>query len=260
MRPPGPNDHTVLHFPPPNQGSHGTQPLANPQSRLAGPENLQIESTPWPIPTVTYPVPVAIASKPNNLPCAETLPLPNSQLLARQAHGEIQGDRQILRIHLRQIGPSQLSSEDISLHPGDVVVVPSRRHEVFFVVGRLSTTNNIRFRLGDRDREIGVGFILPRDREIDVVTAVVMAGYIDPIDSPTTVTVHRTGPDGNPFLIHVDLIKARYDAKETVLVQAGDIIYLNPDSAWWWRRTFDRIVPDVFIQPYRSLLDVNRGR
>ena len=49
------------------------------------------------------------------------------------------------------------------------------------------------------------------DAVIDVVTAVSMAGYIDPIDSPTTVTVHRMLPNGPPLLIHVDLIKARFD-------------------------------------------------
>ena len=91
---------------------------------------------------------------------------------------------------------------------------------------------------------------MPKDREIDVVTAVAMAGYIDPIDSPTTVTVHRVMPDGNPMLIHVDLIKARYDRRETIFVQAGDIIYLNPDAHWWFRRTFDKVVDDLILLPY----------
>jgi hypothetical protein len=82
-----------------------------------------------------------------------------------------------------------------------------------------------------------------------------MAGYIDPIDSPTTVTVHRTKPDGNPMLIHVDLIAARFHRKDNIMVQPGDIIYLNPDCKWWCRRTFDRIVPDLILFPYeRSIL------
>ena len=69
-----------------------------------------------------------------------------------------------------------------------------------------------------------------------------MAGYIDPIDSPTTVTVHRVMPDQQPLLIKVDLIKARYDRCETVMVKPGDIIYLNPDANWWFRRTFNNVV------------------
>ncbi len=162
--------------------------------------------------------------------------------------------KSILRIPLRGLPPGAISESDVTLSPGDVVVVPSRKHEVFFVVGRLGTTNLVRFTLGDRERELGAGLILPRDREIDVVTAVTMAGYIDPIDSPTTVTVHRLMPDGAPLLIHVDLIKARYDARETVLVQPGDIIYLNPDAPWYFRRTFDRVVDDLIVLPYSKLI------
>ena len=69
-----------------------------------------------------------------------------------------------------------------------------------------------------------------------------MAGYIDPIESPTTVTVHRLLPDRSPLLIRVDLLAARCDPQETVMVQSGDIIYLNPDLWWYSRRTWDRII------------------
>jgi hypothetical protein len=135
-----------------------------------------------------------------------------------------------------------ISPDDVVLHPGDVVVVPRKTDEVFYVVGPLSEQSRIRFSVGDRDREIGNGLLLPPDREIDVVTAVAMAGYIDPIESPTTVTVHRCGPDGMPMLVKVDLIAARSDPRETILVQPGDIIYLNPDHWWYWRRTADRVI------------------
>lgn len=161
---------------------------------------------------------------------------------------------EIIRIPLRGIPEQPLGEAGATLQAGDVLVVPSRRHEVFFVVGKLSSNNAVRFSLGLAERELGGGFVLPRDREIDVVTAVCMAGYIDPIDSPTTVTVHRVGLDGRPMLIHVDLIKARTDFRETVLVEPGDIIYLNPDAAWWTRRTFDRIIPSLFSLSYRKLI------
>lgn len=159
--------------------------------------------------------------------------------------------KSILRIPLRTNLNFHLSEEDITLGAGDVIVVPSRKHEVFFVVGKLGTTNTVRFTVGDRERELGVGFVLPRDREIDVVTAVVMAGYIDPIDSPTTVTLHRVRPDGRPLLIRVDLIEARRNPRATVLVEPGDIIYLNPDAPWYMRRTIDQIFPDIFLSPYQ---------
>jgi len=156
----------------------------------------------------------------------------------------------IRKIALRGQLNGYVNPDDVVLQSGDVVVVPSRRHEVFFVVGRLSQTNTVRFTIGNRERELGVGFILPREREIDVVTAVAMAGYIDPIESPTTVTVHRTMPDGRPLLVTVDLIAARYDPRETILVEAGDIIYLNPDKEWYFRRLMDKILGDLILLPY----------
>ena len=161
----------------------------------------------------------------------------------------------VLQIPLRGLIPGSISQNDVRLQPGDVVVVPSREHEVFYVVGKLNQTNQVRFSSGREVRDLGVGFLLPRDRDIDVVTAVVMAGYIDPIDSPTTVTLQRTRPGCRPMLIHVDLIKARTCRLENIMVQAGDIIYLNPDGPWWFRRTFDRIIPELILYPYqRSVL------
>jgi polysaccharide biosynthesis/export protein len=166
----------------------------------------------------------------------------------------VDANLQVLRIPLRGFPQQPLAASDIVLQPGDLVVVPSRRDEVFFVVGKLNPNQTVRFSLGRDERELGSAYVLPRNREVDVVTAVAMAGYIDPIDSPTTVTVHRMAPDGRPLLILVDLIKARYDFRENLLVAPGDIIYLNPDAAWWSRRTFDRIIPSLFSLSYRRAL------
>jgi len=181
-------------------------------------------------------------------------PLPAVDELVVGPFPVIDPSLQVLRIPLRGFAEQPLAIQDMALQHGDLVVVPSRRDEVFFVVGKLSTTGAVRFSLGRAERELGAGYLLPRNREIDVVTAVCMAGYIDPIDSPTTVTVHRMCPDGRPMLIVVDLIAARYDYRENLLVAPGDIIYLNPDAAWWSRRTFDRIIPSLFSLSYRRLL------
>jgi protein involved in polysaccharide export with SLBB domain len=144
----------------------------------------------------------------------------------------------------------ELRVEDITIRPGDVVVVPRQPDEVFFVVGELNENNVVNFRVSELDRRLGNAFLLPKDRDIDVVTAVAMAGYIDPINSPDTVTVHRSIPGAPPMLIRVDLIAARYNWRENIYVQPGDIIYLNPDACWWSRRTFDRILPDLLTIPY----------
>lgn len=146
--------------------------------------------------------------------------------------------------------PASLTVDDVKINPGDVVVVPKQRDEVFFVVGPLRREGALAFSIRDRDRRLGNAFLLPPDRDVDVVTAVAMAGYIDPIDSPSTVTVHRQVPGGPPLLIGVDLIAARYDWNENVYIQPGDIVYLNPDAAWWFRRTFDRVVPELITIPY----------
>jgi protein involved in polysaccharide export with SLBB domain len=187
--------------------------------------------------------PAASTSRNAAAPAVLTIPAPDSAV--QEAAHQADPNMQILRIPLRG-NLQQLGAHDVQLLEGDVVVVPSRKSEVFYVVGKLSSTNFVRFNIGARERDLGAGFLLPKDREIDVVTAVAMAGYIDPIDSPTTVTVHRVGPDGQPMLITVDLIAARYERCHTLLVEAGDIIYLNPDACWWFRRTFDRMVTNLF--------------
>lgn len=161
----------------------------------------------------------------------------------------------VLQIPLRNCEPTLISPDQTVLHEGDVVVVKKFPDPIFFVVGQLSRQTQFGFNIGNRNlRDLGNGFLLPKDRDVDVVTAVAMAGYIDPIDSPTTVTVHRRNAAGEPMLIRVDLIAARYDRKESIMVLPGDIIYLNPDPAWWLRRTFDRIVPQLFTSPYSELM------
>jgi len=210
---------------------------------------------------LTGPTPTGAASRSAPIDTISPVPAPAHLPIAAPCHpahqgpmmatSTIDGSMQMYTIPLRGHG-GELPPEQVTLYSGDVIVVPSRRNEVFFVVGKLAPINFVRFTVQERERELGGGFLLPKDRDIDVVTAVAMAGYIDPIDSPTTVTVHRTMPDGRPLLILVDLIKARYDPRETVMVQAGDILYLNPDGAWYFRRQLDRIMPDLLLLPYQA--------
>ncbi len=183
---------------------------------------------------------------------------------ANENSPESVSEPQTIRIPRRSNSPLMLSPEQVTLNTGDVVVVPRRTDEVFYVVGKLNPNTDVRFTVGKENRDLGNGFVLPRDRDIDVVTAVVMAGYIDPIDSPDTVTVHRTMLTGDPVLIHVDLIAARYDRHENIMVEPGDIIYVNPDAAWWFRRTLDRVLPELITLPYeftmRGIFNQKQGR
>ena len=147
---------------------------------------------------------------------------------------------------------------DATLADGDAIYVPNRNNDVFYVVGNLHPQARNRFTIGNDDRELGGGFLLPRDRDVDVVTAVAMAGYLDPIESPTTVTIHRRMANGESLLIKSDLIKARYDPRESVMIMPGDIVYLNPDPHWYFRRLFDRVFPDAVTISYRRLLGLNQ--
>ena len=111
-----------------------------------------------------------------------------------------------------------LTAKDVTLQSGDVVLIPRQEDEVFFVVGPLDRTNVVNFTIRARDRQLGNAFLIPPDRDIDVVTAVAMAGYIDPINSPDTVTVHRQVPGCPPMLFTVDLIEARYNWRENMYI------------------------------------------
>jgi len=200
------------------------------------PANLQAAHSLPPSTTVPAPQPAGRRMPPHGLPVGgHSLTTLTRDRIPSEIPCEVVSQAEsIVRIPLR--GENGITKPyDVILNSGDVIVIPSRTDKVFFVVGPLSDRNSLRFSVNDRDREIGSGLLLPDDREIDVVTAVAMAGYIDPIESPTTVTVHRVLPDRSPLLIRVDLIAARSDPQENVMVQAGDIIYLNPDG-WWYTR------------------------
>jgi hypothetical protein len=195
-------------------------------------------------------------------PAVNRAPVADPNFLMQQhLHVCDQARMSVLSIPLRGASPRSstggqttvhegLSAQDVQLSDGDVLRVPRQKDEVFFVVGPLSRTNVVNFSVRDRDRQLGNAFLLPPDRDIDVVTAVAMAGYIDPIESPSTVTVQRNRPAGPPLLVQVDLIRARYNWNENLYVQPGDIIYLNPEAKWYLRRTLDRVIPTLITAPY----------
>ena len=233
----------------PNQSSTNSRPPAAPVSGNLPQRNA---TQPMPGPAPTIPAPTIAA--PTTAPAAQPVPSPPQVQMLPSPNGNPApvNPPRVVCIPLRGLSFPPTHPKEVVLQPGDIVMVPPRRREVFYVVGKLNPQAVTRFGLDFREREVGSGFLLPRDRDIDVVTAVAMAGYIDPIDSPTTVTVHRTKPDGTPMLIKVDLIKARYERRENLFVQPGDIIYLNPDPAWWVRRTFNNVVGQLIINTFQQ--------
>lgn len=146
----------------------------------------------------------------------------------------------LTRIPLRYnpVNPPRFSQEDILLSEGDIVIIRSRDRETF-------TTGGI---LG------GGEFPLPRDKDLDVLGAIAMAG--GPLGNggtgisalggggrggigggqggqgqgfcqPSEVLIIRKLPCGNQITIKVDLNKALQNPSERVLIQPDDFVMLR---------------------------------
>jgi protein involved in polysaccharide export with SLBB domain len=142
------------------------------------------------------------------------------------------GPGETVRIPLR-LKPGEnppFRAEDVVLHTGDVVFVEARDPDVFYTGGLLPAGE----------------FVMPRDRDLDVVEAVTQVrgallngafatsnlsgalleqGVGNP--SPSLLTVLRRTPGGGSVPIRVDLNKALCDARERILVQPGDVLILQ---------------------------------
>jgi protein involved in polysaccharide export with SLBB domain len=138
-------------------------------------------------------------------------------------------ERSMIRIPLGTFPgePFSASPEDVVLHDGDVVFVPPR-NKVFYTGGLLAAGQ----------------IPLPRDRDLDVVEAISLAGGSvggpggasaavfragagpGNIIPPTRVLVLRKTAPGRQLLIRVDLARALKDPKERILIQSDDVVML----------------------------------
>ena len=139
-----------------------------------------------------------------------------------------------LRYHPTQ--PPVFTDEDILLADGDILIIRSRDRETFYSAGLLG----------------GGEHPLPRDRDLDVIGAVAIAGgSIGSIGTgiggvgnnqggtggrgmgrggyfqPSEVIVARELPCGNQITIKVDLDRAIEDRSERLLIKPGDVILLR---------------------------------
>lgn len=142
------------------------------------------------------------------------------------------GGRPVVRIPLR-IWPGQplpFGPEDIILHAGDVVLIEARSKDLYYTGGLLPSGE----------------FPLPRDHDLTVIEAITQVGgplvngginsnnlsgaLVAPgigAPSPRLLTVVRRTPDGRQVPLVVDIDLALHDAKENILVQAGDVLILQ---------------------------------
>lgn len=152
-----------------------------------------------------------------------------------QAHGSpapIPGSPIVqIPLRARHDTPLAFRPEDVVLHDGDVVYIPAREERLFYTGGLLPPGQHI----------------LPRDNDLDVLEAVarvrgpmfngafavsnlsgtvLLPGLGQP--SPNLLTVVRRLPGGcGQVSIRVDLNRAVKDARERILVQAGDFLLLQ---------------------------------
>jgi len=121
-------------------------------------------------------------------------------------------------------------AHDVRLRPGDVVLIESRKGQVFFTGGVFTTGE----------------FPLARDKPVDVLQAVAIAGGTQSgldygagglggiasmgdatsLVPPTWVILVRK-IDGQQVSIKVDLLRATWDASERIIIQPGDYLYLT---------------------------------
>jgi hypothetical protein len=169
-----------------------------------------------------------------NPPSADEFCYPSQADL--EANG--QSERRIVRIPIKTKGGGSLpfTREGIILQNGDILVVRSRKPELYYTGGLLPASENA----------------LPFDYDLTVVEAVLRAqgplingglnasnlsgqitgsGVGNP--SPSLLSVLRTTPNGQQVNIRVNLNEAVRDPRENILVQAGDILILQetPDEA-----------------------------
>lgn len=111
---------------------------------------------------------------------------------------------------------AHIPRNDVRLNQGDVVVVEPRGTEVFYTGGLLA----------------GGEFPIPRDRGLDVMEAVSIAGGTLAANGPGNLTgtellVVRQRPDSTQVTISVDLNRAIADPNQRIQVRPGDFLILR---------------------------------
>jgi len=141
---------------------------------------------------------------------------------------QIPDDNSVIKIPTR-LRPNEVPNirpEDVILRDGDIVYVDSRETDVYYTGGLLN----------------GGEFPLPRDYDLDALTAVSRAGFSAGVGSqqtngllgsagaavpPSQLIILRRLPGDQQIAIEVDLNDAINDPKNRILIRAGDQIILR---------------------------------
>lgn len=162
-----------------------------------------------------------------------------------EAERPLPNDKNTTRIPLRfdPHNPPSFGQEDITLEQGDIILLESRDRETYFTGGQLG----------------GGEVALPRDRDLDVVAAIALAGGslgagMTPIAAvgggagggqftqnmmgaggqggggifpPSRVIILREAPGGRQIPIRVDLNRALTDVSHRILIKPKDVVILQ---------------------------------
>jgi hypothetical protein len=146
--------------------------------------------------------------------------------------------------------------KDVILNEGDVVVVETRTRDVFYTGGLLG----------------GTEVPLPRDYDLDVLSAVSIAGgdvgaqfrfgpggnfggfgtgqsLRGSTVAPTEITIIREAPFNNQIPIKINLRTALSDPSQRILIKPGDIVILNYTTLEIW----GNLIVNTF--PFNTLFD-----
>jgi len=128
--------------------------------------------------------------------------------------------------------PIRFSPQDVILEDGDIVMLESRDSDHFFTAGPLG----------------GGQYALPRDRDLDIIDAVLLAdsysrstqlntptraiGGVSVLNRDVTVgasrvIVERKTPEGATTRFRISLYKAMRNPEHRVLIEPGDRLYLE---------------------------------
>lgn len=152
------------------------------------------------------------------------------------------------------------SQNDVLLEDGDIVLVESREDEHFFTAGLLG----------------GRQFSLPRNQDLDVIDAVLLAdsysrqtqlnaptrsiGGVSVLNRDVTVgasrvVIERKTADGQTDRFRVNLYKAMRNPDQRIMIEPGDRLYLEYTAAEAFMAFFERHLLDPFTAGVPTLVN-----
>lgn len=148
----------------------------------------------------------------------------------------------VIRLDLLNPETVQSAGQNLWLSNGDLVRVLPWEKEVAYVTGLVASKGPI---------------ALPKDRSLDLLSAIGMAGGIDPTIQPTNVVVVRSwNREGRREMkkILVNLVEAAANPDHNLIVQDGDYIAVVHDAASFQRAIllnvfYLRAGADVSVNP-----------